>query len=457
MGKGFNDSFDIDFDNDWASNMKPKLSGSKKAFNYISSSRKAIVGLFSVILIILMVLGYTNLMTSKNFREASETAYTPAYKVRYQELGSQVISNYFAGLPPTVPLSSDVSWSGGTMPDEDETSAADLQSVMASKGSNAPEITGITFIKGEQNELPLTQAASLSNPEDFSDSYQETLTYYITMNGHPMEATISFLTPNRDADALPILLSAPTVTPYTVNSDPQNVTDNPMGDPNMVEAKVNSEGLDNVVGRFTKAYAKNDQNVLQQLTQDSQGRKFVGIGGFEASNNHQVLWAYNDSTIEDSRDKAVVRIRFTMTQTVKGEEEGSESTFDVDQEMDLLVHNVRSNLPAIVSWGPAGSWRSLEPFSVARENEHREQGDIEEEEQSSSSNDLDSGSSDDDDESSTTSTTSTTTEKTTSRNNDLDSNSSNSNSGESTSSGNSGGSGNMEMDAETCKLLGLDC
>lgn len=448
MGKGFDDDFGIDFDGDsWASGLKPKISPSRKAFNLISGNRKVIVGIASFVIVLLAILTYTNFMTSKNFREASDTAYTPAYKVRYQELGSQVISNYFSGLPSPTPLSSDVSWSGGSMPDEDERDATKLQSAMDASGK-APVITGITLLRGEQNELPLTQAASLTNPEDFSDSYQETLTYYITMNGQPMEATISFLTPNRDSDALPILLSAPTVTPFLFNDEEQKVTDNPMGDSNMVEAKVNNEGLNNVVGRFVTAYAKNDQNTLQQLTQDSQGRKFVGIGGFESKGNHQVLWSYNDTTEENSRDKAVVRIRFTMTQTVKGEDD-SEDSYDVEQEMDLLVHDVRSNLPAIVSWGPAGTWRSLSPFSVARDSEHMEQS-VEDD----SDNDVDSPTTSESTstESTTTkpSSTSKTTQNTTQRttqNNDVDS--------PSGTSGNSGG--NMEMDSETCKLLGLDC
>lgn len=456
MGKGIED-FGMDFNPDeWASGMKPKLSSSDKMFNFMSRSRKGIVAFATVLLIIMGFMTYTNFVTSSNFKEVGETAFTPAYKVRYNELGSQVISNYFAGLPAPVPLSSDVSWSGGSMPSEDEVSASELQSSMSGSNS-APEIKGITFLRGEQNELKLTQAAALSNPEDFSDSYQETLTYYITMNGQPMEATISFLTPNRESGALPVLLSAPTVTPYLFNDDAQNVTDNPMGDDSMIEAKVNTEGLNTVVGRFVKAYAKNDQGALQQLTQDKEGRKFVGIGGFQANGDHQVLWAYNDTTVEDSRDKAVVRIRFGMTQTVQGEEEGSEETYDVEQEMDLLVHNVRSSLPAIVSWGPAGTWRTLEPFDVARDSDYKEQSE-QDEDSKPKNNDLDSGSSSSSDDSDDSSTSSTTTTK---PNNDLDSGSSTSGGSSSNSGGSggsdSGGSGEMQIDDETCRLLGLDC
>lgn len=433
--------------------LKPAMSVSDSFFSTVINSKKAIGVILVIGLLLVTIMTVANLRTSGRLSEAAENGYSPAFKTRYQDVGEQVITSYFTGTPMPIPTAQGVENNGGSQSKNlsDETDPTKLQQSNKVSG-NAPELSGVKFLYGKQESYSLSSKDSLTNPEDFSSPHSEVLCYWLTFNGQLMKSCINLLTPDQDKiDVPPVLLSDPSLIPVEVDQTPQGVNGDPSSLNGYTEAKYNEDAVKRVLSRFSAAYAKNDQSTLQQLTQDSSGRKYIGLGGFTTSGTPNIVWAASPS---GDTETVLARISFPMQQSATIEDSDGEETtkdFSVTQVMDVMITKSTSNLPAIVSWGAAGSYKDLSEYSVGKEdNDGKDQtvretdtgstsSETESSDSSSSSDDSDIGSVPLENDSSDSSSSS---------------DSSDTSSSETESSSNSG---DVEMNQDDCERMGLAC
>lgn len=351
-----------------------------KNFNRNYKILWALLVFFVLFTLILGVGTYLNAFNASRDRAAAET---PTYKVRHDSLGSQIVTNYLMGLPPpNVTLGSEVVWpqgSGSGSVTDTETDPQKLQQVgTPSTQDDIPVISGVTLDHGERKDFPLDHNAKLPDPEPFlKGTQEEVLRYYLIMNGQPMMMSINLLVPPKeDITTPPILLNTPSFVemPKQIEGG-VNVKSAPSGMEDMSKYSGDTDGLQDALGRFAKAWAKNDQDTLLSITQDAQGRKYVGLGGWESSGDVNIDWIYQRIPDMTTNESAYVQATFTIKQevipeTTTGEDDGLEpKEFSMTQTMDFLVHDVGGGLPAIVAWGPAGSWQNLTPYGNARDKE----------------------------------------------------------------------------------------
>lgn len=345
---------------------------------------RKIVKNLGIILIVaglfVLVASYFNAYNASKDREAAET---PTYKVRHDSLGAQIVTNYLMGLPPpNVMLGSEVVWpqGGGTSAVSDtETDPDKLQQIGVPENQDeVPTISGVTLDHGERKDFPLDHNAKLPDPEPFMENTQEeVLRYYLIMNGQPLMMSVNLLVPPKeDTTTPPVLLNTPSfVEMPEQNEGGVTVKSAPSAIPDMAKYSGKTDGLDAVLARFAKAWAENDQATLLALTQDAQGRKYAGLGGWESGGNVNIDWVYQRVPDMTTDGSAYVQATFTIKQKVtpetsSGDDESLDpKEFTMTQTMDFLVHDVGGGLPAIVAWGPAGTWHNLEPYGNARDKE----------------------------------------------------------------------------------------
>lgn len=371
-------SIDPDFDIESLGSASDRLRGqnikrfSNRKTGFTLSTVKMIFGssiiFVAVLLVSLVALTFFANNSAKKAEQSAAAAENPGFRVRYDSIGKETLHAYFKGDTSPIPLSRNVQWKGTTKTvDLNETDPTKLQQTNT-KSESTPTITGLELINGYRTPFTITKDVKLSNPEDFIDAEVENLTYYVVINGQPMLASISLLSPvSPDSKALPVLLESPTLSPPQPTGDAEQVSTDPGNNAELRKFDTNNKNLNSVVNRWAKAWVTNNQGDLLQITQDSKGRKYVGLGGWQLSSAPEIKWAYKVG----SSDDVVMQISFDITQlALSKDSEGKElkKEFTSTQVMDLLVQKSNTDLPAIVSWGPAGTWEKLTPYSVAHES-----------------------------------------------------------------------------------------
>lgn len=331
----------------------------KKAFPWI-----VVLSIFAILYV-----GITSISESRKATSASKKMttelYNPAFKARYADLGrSTLIAWYNNGTAP-ITLATGVSWPGGS-----EGSGSD-----SDKDTDTPTLQNVSFVSGHDDPMEKSAASKLGAKA--KNPVVETLKYTAVYNGSPTNFTLTICIPDIDDPyglMPPILLSSPTVEGSAVQTEQIDVVDKP--GPTYSSATPGLAATQQLE-TWAKAWATNDMTILRSVTldPDSTSRYYQGLGnGWQYEGPVKVNWSYRkpDAGMSKATKKSkymVAEVEFPIYQNVL-KDESKEATEDNTikipntQTMDVLISGADSGLPAIVSWGPQGSWRTLSPYSA---------------------------------------------------------------------------------------------
>lgn len=291
--------------------------------------------------------------------QLSET-YNPSFKTKHEELGSLIVQNWFAGKQAPIRYSSDINWASS----QPETpSVEDFQPAAA---ETIPNVRDIAYIGGYQNSIDLGNAAN-DFPEFRDDALIEVLNYYLVYNNIPYTTSISLIVSKSDDSVLPVLATSPTLEPAD-RTGSVNLNGDPKGQ-GLESVKLPNAAVD-AIGNWAEAWASNNSVTLKQITKDSSENVYRGLGGWSVEGVPTVNWSYNK--LIGSKTYVVTQVRFNIVQNVElpadRDNPNSEpriQKFVISQTQDILLTDVKSGLPSIIAWGPAGSWNALEPLMNA--------------------------------------------------------------------------------------------
>jgi len=322
-----------------------------------------------ILVIAILLLGFLQVMRFTNLNEQNvaqqERTYNPSFRVRFNDLGSSVIFSWYRQGAPVVDYADSIQWPGKELPDEPNLEEGEEDT---SDDENTPEISNVTFISGRQLEAEMSDKVK----DEYENPYEEVLQYYMVYNNQPVYVSIDLVVPDvDDLTSKPVLVSPPSLIPADQIGAKSDVSSNPEG-AGMEEADLDDPAMSSLED-WGKAWAENDSNALKQIAQDDSDKVYSGLGAWSlVENSMSVNWAY-ETTFNDFEGRYVIaEVTYDIEQSVTRENEDGEpevESFTSNQVMDVLISNADSSLPRIVSWGPAGTWSELEPYSVGEEPE----------------------------------------------------------------------------------------
>lgn len=293
-------------------------------------------------------------MQTKLDQQVSDT-YNPSFKVRYADLGAQVIESWYKGTPPPLNLTKDVMWPSNAVPATVADNSANA-APKSSTGKGELKVTNIAFLNGSQ----VTGEAQ--------SFYQERLNYYALVNGVPQQISVTLGVPDTaKIDNYPILVAAPSILPYKApgvsNLDP--------APSNAAPAEL-SEDAQNQIAAWAKSYTENNSTGIKQVTGDSNAKNaYSGLGaGWQfVGKSNTVVWSVTSNTDVDT---AIARVTWTMKApdvqlpvTASNPTPITVTGASQTQTMDVLIKGYKSGSPTVQAWGPVGTYTDLKPFQNA--------------------------------------------------------------------------------------------
>lgn len=306
-----------------------------------------------IFILVIVLLTLSNFFMSRNNRALNDQlqanisdTYNPAFKVRYADLGRQVIHSWYSNLPAPVQVASDVTWPNSTLTVDPETGLP----VDASTVEEPPvKVENISFIEGVQ--LPLTSP-------DMPNAYQEQLSYTCTLNGVNYTCFVTLAIPDiANYTTPPVLISPPALGPVPPeNQELQSITIKPNGNGwNGIDLSQNAVSQ---IDAWAQAWTIGDGNALKRLTGDTrEDALYYGMppGWTFQTGTLTVVWASENKNLE----KTVAQVQWAMVPP------GGDAAQVQKQEMNILISNADSGLPNVSAWGPNGSYSVLTPFMNA--------------------------------------------------------------------------------------------
>ena len=309
---------------------------------------------------------YRNTDRTRALTTMIDQQYNPAIKVRYSQLGQQVIDAWYNGGVQPVPLDPSVNWPSLSKiqqpiePTEQETRRKDVANPAQVKGDYLPVVKDIAFLYGVGEQTPY---------KDHPNSVTERLVYTVDMDGVLQNVTVLFRIPDlANIDDIPTLVAAPSIENPV---DPSlNLVPEESGPVNLRNWKVSTQQAQELED-WAKAYVADDRQTLKRLSGDmSKDAVYVGIayGNYAyVPGSLKVVW----SKLSDRGDSGFARITFDIETVIPtgfvSEVDGSPIYRKIvqSQTMDILARGQNTALLQVVSWGPAGTYNSLSVFSVA--------------------------------------------------------------------------------------------
>lgn len=303
--------------------------------------------------------------------------YNPSVKVRFSQLGSQVISAWYNGGSQPVALADGISWPSSvpvTNKDQQGTTQQPQKGDKPQSGASAtdqksdqtqlqtkpldgtPVVSNIAFVYGSQTKQPT---------EEHPNAYVESLTYSATVNGVLQYITILFRIDDLSDLALPALVAEPSlVNPDDVNAKIE--ADN--GPKELKNWSVSTEQLSQL-DSWAKAYTTDDRATLKRLTGDTnKGDVFIGLvsGNWDyVPNSIKVVWAKS----MNEPNNGYARVSWQIQEVVAGVKDASgkatTKTYKQTMTMDLLITNKETALLSVIDWGAAGSYEKLTKYGNA--------------------------------------------------------------------------------------------
>lgn len=303
--------------------------------------------------------------------------YNPSVKVRFSQLGSQVISAWYNGGSQPVALADGISWpssvpvtnkdqQGTTQQpqkgDKPQSSAAtdqksDQTQPQTKPLDGTPVVSNIAFVYGSQTKQPT---------EEHPNAYVESLTYSATVNGVLQYITILFRIDDLSDLALPALVAEPSlVNPDDVNAKIE--ADN--GPKELKNWSVSTEQLSQL-DSWAKAYTTDDRATLKRLTGDTnKGDVFIGLvsGNWDyVPNSIKVVWAKSMNEPNNGYARVSWQIQEVVDSGVKDASgKATTKTYKQTMTMDLLITNKETALLSVIDWGAAGSYEKLTKYGNA--------------------------------------------------------------------------------------------
>lgn len=306
--------------------------------------------------------------------------YNPSVKVRFSQLGGQVISAWYNGGSQPVALADGISWpasvpvtnkdqQGTTQQpqkgDKPQSGAANITTDQKSDQTQpqtkpldgTPVVSNIAFVYGSQTKQPT---------EDHPNAYVESLTYSATVNGVLQYITILFRIDDLSDLALPALVAEPSlVNPDDVNAKIE--ADN--GPKDLKNWNVSTEQLSQL-DSWAKAYTTDDRATLKRLTGDTnKGDVFIGLvsGNWDyVPNSIKVVWAKSMNEPNNGYARVSWQIQEVVDSGVKDASgKATTKTYKQTMTMDLLVTNKETALLSVIEWGAAGSYEKLTKYGNA--------------------------------------------------------------------------------------------
>lgn len=339
--------------------------------------RAGLVGMIILALVVTLVMLNVGSKYADTAKKAEE-ATSPAMKVRYGEYGAQVIEDWFVGNAPTpgIRLATGVTWPGSSV--DPVTGMVTFKQDSSKVGKTT--INGVRQIDGYRKVANLDPKAYKSNPE-INNPVDEVNIYTATLNQQQVWIAIYFLIPDPENDSsLPVLRnqpgvfeSRPTVSLGGENSLAFAFDDRPEG--YNLDPKKLPDSAQPIIVRWASAWAENRMTDIKISTGDSSTeRHYRGLGGWQTDEGPiTVLWSYSiPFEGQGDRDFVVARIQFNMVQDAAVEAYQSQqkaqgaipSNLYQVQTMDVLIADSDSGSPTVVSWGPAGSFHDISPYST---------------------------------------------------------------------------------------------
>jgi hypothetical protein len=316
--------------------------------------------LMPVSLILSFVVADNNRSLNSELSKTLETQYNPSFRVRYDNLGAEVISAWYNKQAAPINLDANVVWvetAAGKLSGETTTNSTVKSNTASLK------LSGVSFLRG-------SQIASKGN----DGRYEERLEYYVLLNGVPQIVGVTIAIPKLDdINSLPILVSSPSVIGKpNVGTITENAMVKPtdaLGTANLTEtAKVS------LMNTWAKAWTEDDAAALKAATQDPNNENtYRGLGGgwVYVPNSAKVEWS---ALAPDAGGNAVARVTWEMqTPTVivppvTGENPQPAQTIAgaiQKQSMDLLIGKFDQGSPSVLAWGQVGTYMELKPLRNA--------------------------------------------------------------------------------------------
>jgi hypothetical protein len=319
----------------------------------------------SVALIVIFVI-YNAIMANANrdlnsrLGETLTTQYNPSFKVRYADLGAEIINAWYGGKPSPVNVAEGIAWNSSVPATIPGSVAATPAAAAAAKG-NSLVVTGVAFSGGSEVESPVAEGR-----------FEERLRYYALVNGVPHIIGVSIAIPQLDnLNSVPTLIAAPAIISKATIS-PEN-TDK-LVDPSKELTKANvPESALSAVDRWAKAWTEDDPTLLKSVTADPDPTNtYRGLGGgwSYVPSTAKVVWAVVST--KDPKN-AVARVTWDMRtpNTTIPTPDGSVTPPQVipgavqSQTMDIIISNVNAGSPGVVAWGQAGTYPDLKALMNA--------------------------------------------------------------------------------------------
>ena len=318
---------------------------------------KILVWGFVILMPLSLALGFiiadNNRSLNNELTKALTLQNNPGFKVRYDEIGAEVISAWYNKQKPPIDIDSKIQWS--------EPLPSDLSGMKKDTASTSPvtsatlKVSGISFLKGSQIET-----------RNAPGRYEERLEYYALLNGVPQIIGVTIAIPNLDdLNSSPVLVTAPSVIGKPSVSA---VTDDKNSTPVEALGNVPVDKAEDILNRWAKAWTEDDSAALKQATQDSNvDNTYRGLGGgwTYTPNSLTVQWSAN---APDAGGNAVARVTWEMQtpSTVIPATTGADAQPEriipgakQKQTMDVLIGSYESGNPSVLAWGQAGTYLEL--------------------------------------------------------------------------------------------------
>lgn len=312
-----------------------------------------------------------NAVLLSELAKITQENYNPSVRVRFSQLGEQVVYAWYNGGTQIVPVAKGISWpeadttdivTTGGSPEEGATplplDKGDGKATDGAAREGTPVVRNVAFVGGAQSFQPT---------KEMPNSYVEHLTYSAVVNGSVQYITILFRIDDLSRVALPSLIAQPSLV------NPENYlrsVEADAGPSELSDWKVDAE-QGSQLEAWAKAYSADDRASLKRLTGDTNKESvYVGLvngGWIYVPGSLSVIWSKSLS----EGDAGYARVRWEI------QEEVDTGTFDPrtresvvrvyrqEQVMDLLVSGKETALLSVIDWGEAGSYRELYKFGSA--------------------------------------------------------------------------------------------
>lgn len=303
----------------------------------------SVIALIAIFALTSLVVGIVNLQTMNKLEQRLTKEYNPSLKIKFGNAGEEVIRSYFSKTQPPLALANGVTWTT-----KEKSKKTDEISLLRAKAKNIT-VENITLISGKQRKLA-------------NGSYAEELKYSLIINGQRQTAEIVIGIPDLyDNSKEPFIFTEPRLGPPIKNDFIEQSLA-----PSKIDGYTNLQLSDKAIARieeFAKAYTDDDKQKIKEITGDSSESIYNGIGGkFKYEKNSlKIIWSAQKGKQKVAEIAWTMKTDSTIYKQIDGKEIELEGTL-IKERMNILLEDVETSLPKIISWGAVGSYNELVKF-----------------------------------------------------------------------------------------------